>query len=597
MIDLLPWTRRRTTPHDCRLLVPSGLARTAVLLAAGQGERMAGTRQGSKPLIEVGGLLLIERAILALAQAGVMHFRVVVGSNAEEIGAALRGRRRLRALDIVLVHCADAHLGNGHSLAAGAAGLDAPFLLAMSDHLFDPRIAMRLQAQAAREPDRVHLATDADLAQVFDLDDATKVQADGGVIRALGKDLTSFSRVDVGVFHCPAWLGEVAARAIAAGAHSVSEVMRQAIAADAMRSCPIEPLSWQDVDTPEMLAEARRRLRTGGDPLRVRDPALLFRRLRLAGMLVGVMLLAWVLARQPFSQIAEVVASAGWSVLGVLAFPLLWYACNTAGTWVLVDGRVGLRALFYNRVAGEGLNSLLPLGGLGGEPFKVRHLARWLPEQEAATVAIASRLIEELSGVLLAGICLVVSALASVWPARWVPWVAALGVVLFAAGGAATVLLTRQAPARVAAALMRLLARPGTMPPCLPLRRVLGALAFHALGRIAGVLEVAFLLYVVGVSAGPAAIAAVYAILLLAGLATIAFPQGVGALEAASVFALGLLGAPPPVGAAFGLLRRGRMLFYGVLGTALSLLALRAPATLRALRPRPAATAHQAARP
>ena len=48
-------------------------------------------------------------------------------------------------------------------------------------------------------------------------------------------------------------------------------------------------------------------------------------------------------------------------------------------------------------------------------------------------------------------------------------------------------------------------------------------------------------------------------------------------LEAASVLALGLLGQPPPVGVAFGLLRRGRMLVYGAVGSALGLLVLRAP--------------------
>jgi uncharacterized membrane protein YbhN (UPF0104 family) len=67
----------------------------------------------------------------------------------------------------------------------------------------------------------------------------------------------------------------------------------------------------------------------------------------------------------------------------------------------------------------------------------------------------------------------------------------------------------------------------------------------------------------------------VSALLLLSGLATLIFPQGLGALEAASVFALGLLGEPAALGVAFGLLRRGRMVFYGVVGSALGLLVSR----------------------
>src|SRR4051794_22300530 len=151
-----PSGRNRASAHrmssEISRSCPGGFARTAVILAAGNGERMTGIERGSKPLLELDGLLLIERAILGLARAGVERFRVVVGTNADEIGGALRGRARLRDKDISLVRCSTARLGNGHSLAAGAEGLDGPFILCMSDHVFDPRIAVRLQTQGACDP-------------------------------------------------------------------------------------------------------------------------------------------------------------------------------------------------------------------------------------------------------------------------------------------------------------------------------------------------------------------------------------------------------------------------------------------------------------
>jgi choline kinase len=538
---------------------------------------MAGAHARAKPLLELDGLLLIERTILALACAGVHHFRVVVGTNAEEIGEALRARARLAKIDIQLVHCANARFGNGHSLAAGVTGLEEPFILCMSDHVFDPAIAWRLQARAAADPGRVHLATDANIGGVFDLDDATKVRVDGDVIRELGKGLASYSRIDVGLFHCPAWMSETAAQAVAAGAHSVSDVMRRAIDEDALRSCPIEPLFWQDVDTPAMLGEAQRRLRAAGDVLQARTSR---RPLRALGLMVALALLAWVIARQPFSEIAAVVAPLPWTVLGLLGFPLLWFASNSLGLWLVVRGRVGLRSLFFNRVAGEGLNALLPMAGLGGEPFKVRHLGRWLPPQEAATSVIASRVIEELGGVVFAGACLVISGRALLWPEWLRAGTTVLGLVLVAAGLAATLLLSGRVPARFAALVMRLVRRRGACPQGTPAAlgpwRVLGALGLHLVGRLAGFLEVVFLLHILGIDASPAAAAGVTALLLLAGVATLVFPQGIGALEAASVFALGLLGQPAALGVAFGLLRRSRMLIYGALGSALGLLAFRA---------------------
>ena len=65
-----------------------------------------------------------ERVILALRRAGVEQFRVVVGTNALEVAATLRSRRRLSGLSLAFVRCPDARLGNGLSLATGAAGLD-----------------------------------------------------------------------------------------------------------------------------------------------------------------------------------------------------------------------------------------------------------------------------------------------------------------------------------------------------------------------------------------------------------------------------------------------------------------------------------------
>jgi 1L-myo-inositol 1-phosphate cytidylyltransferase len=551
-----------------------GFARTAVILAAGQGSRMAGVRVLPKPLLELDGIPLIERAILGMARAGVLHFRVVVGDNAQVMERALRARPRLQQLDVVLVPCPDARLGNGHSLAAGAAGLDQPFILSMSDHVFDPRIPLWLQAQAVKDRDRVHLATDGAVSDVFDLDDATKVAVEGDSIRELGKNLERYSRVDVGLFYCPGWMGRLAVDAVAAGAHSVSDVMHLAIERDAMRSCAIEPLFWQDVDTPQMLREARRRLRINGDPLAGTAPRGR-RWLKRGGLAMGLGLVAWMVSRQPFSELAAALDTLpGW-VVGVLAFPLLWYLSNALGLWTLLGRRVGLGPLLFNRVAGEGLNALLPLAGFGGEPFKARHLARWLPEQEAVTFVIGSRIVEELSGLIFAGACLLVGATTlHAWPRLFF----SLGAVMVVAGGAGALLLTGSVPGRLAVRLMRLLRRPTVVPPRLPAAQVLGALGFHLAGRLFGLLEVTFLLAALGVQVTLPMAASVTGVLLVSGVGSLVFPQGLGVLEVASVFALGLLGQPAALGVTFGLVRRARMLTFGAAGSALGLLELRAPA-------------------
>jgi len=232
---------------------------TAVILAAGPGMRMRHRGERPKPLIELLGLSLLERVVLGFAEIGVRRFRIVVGENHRQISEAAARSERLRGLHVEVVAC-DSGGGNGHSLAAGAAGLSEPFYLAMADHAFDPAILSLLRERALADPMRVHLATDANIDGVFELDDATKVRTRDGLILELGKDLEAYDRVDVGLFYCPTWMSELARQAVANGANSVSEVMSGVIGCDAIRSCPIEPRAWQDVDTPAKLGEARRRL-------------------------------------------------------------------------------------------------------------------------------------------------------------------------------------------------------------------------------------------------------------------------------------------------------------------------------------------------
>jgi hypothetical protein len=440
----------------------------------------------------------------------------------------------------------------------------------MSDHVFDPCIAARLQAQGARDPGRVHLATDAAIADVFDLDDATKVRVEGDSIREIGKGWRATRAWTSACFI--ARRGSASSpdrrglgRALGVGRHAAGHLRGRA------PLLPDRALFWQDVDTPEMLQEARRRLRVVGDALREPRERKGLASLRRVGLPIAVALLAWVISRQPFAEIGRAVSALEWSVLGLLAFPLLWYASNTLGLWLVVRRRVSLRSLFFNRVAGEGFKALLPLAGFGGEPFKARHLGRWLPRQEAAALVVASRLIEELSGVSFAGACLVFSGRALHLSEVLRTTGTVLGLVLVVAGVAGTAVLSGRAPERLVSAAIRLVRRKpaGCAPAPLGMGRVLGAFALHLVGRLAGFLEVVFLLHLLGVDATAQAAAGVMALLLLSGVATIVFPQGLGALEAASVFALGLLGQPAALGVAFGLLRRARMLVYGALGSAL----------------------------
>ena len=233
----------------------------AVILAAGNGSRFK--EKGvelPKVLLKVGGLRLLERAVLSLNQIGVKHFYIVVGAYKEQIIEVMSKIKRLEDLDINFVECADYNLGNGVSFGKGAEQIDAPFLLTMSDHIFSIKTLQSFVDNVKEVPNLPALACDPKLEDVFDMDDATKVQSKDGFIHKINKELSSYDLIDTGLFYFPANYGKKIAQKAREGAHGVSDIMKQLIAEKGVRTAVIKKAIWQDVDNPSMRKEAEKRL-------------------------------------------------------------------------------------------------------------------------------------------------------------------------------------------------------------------------------------------------------------------------------------------------------------------------------------------------
>lgn len=234
------------------------MARAAVILAAGLGSRLAavggGREEYSKPLMSVGGQTLLERTIGCCRAAGIGRVLVVTGFRAERVEAEVE---RLDRGDLETVHNAEWQKANGLSLWVCRERLAGPFALMMSDHLFDPSILADMAAAEAPEGS-VTLAVDSKVDSIFDLDDATKVQVEGGKIVAIGKQLERYNAIDCGLFlSTPAIFGALEeARAESAGDCSLSQGMQIIGSRGRFLPFDIGARWWQDVDTPGMLAHA-----------------------------------------------------------------------------------------------------------------------------------------------------------------------------------------------------------------------------------------------------------------------------------------------------------------------------------------------------
>jgi 1L-myo-inositol 1-phosphate cytidylyltransferase len=234
----------------------------AVILMAGFGSRLRGSRDAFlKPLVSVGGRPLVSYTISALAEAGIKKINAVVGFESARLSAAVR-RLVPPKINVHFIENPDWQKKNGISLLAAADAVTPPFLLTMSDHLFDHAIIELLMTSA--DFSQLNVAVDKKLNTIFDLDDAMKVQTRGDRVIEIGKNLPNYDAIDTGLFVCPADIFKYLEKAKQAGDCSLNDGVHLMAADNRVRALDIGDAWWQDVDTPDMLRRAEERMRIVG---------------------------------------------------------------------------------------------------------------------------------------------------------------------------------------------------------------------------------------------------------------------------------------------------------------------------------------------
>ena len=244
----------------------------AVILMAGEGSRL---RQGYggqarlrgadkiflKPLVPVLGRPLISYVLETLIHAGIKTLNFVVGYESERMIAQVRPLIP-SDLHAAFIENRDWQKQNGISLLTAADYVTKPFLLTMSDHLFDGRVIHRLLDSFG--PDFLNVAIDRKLDSIFDLEDAMKVRVRGERVTDIGKNLQDYDAIDIGLFVCPLEIFDYLERAKSCGGKSdcsLAEGVRLMADDDKVRAIDIGDGWWQDVDTPQMLQQAQAKMR------------------------------------------------------------------------------------------------------------------------------------------------------------------------------------------------------------------------------------------------------------------------------------------------------------------------------------------------
>jgi choline kinase len=237
--------------------------REAVVLAAGKGGRIREQESDlPKPLHEVAGVPLLKRTILTLGRAGVRKVHVVIGFLGAQIRAAVEADPAYQraGVEVAFIENADYEQANGVSVLKAKAHVSGPFLLSMADHVYDVGLAQKAAGADMAAAD-LWLCVDRRVAEVYDIDDATKVRTAGGRIVEIGKTLGEYDAIDCGVFAVgPALFGALEKVLTEKGDCSLSDGVRALAAAGRARVLDVGAAFWQDVDTPGARQRAEREL-------------------------------------------------------------------------------------------------------------------------------------------------------------------------------------------------------------------------------------------------------------------------------------------------------------------------------------------------
>jgi 1L-myo-inositol 1-phosphate cytidylyltransferase / CDP-L-myo-inositol myo-inositolphosphotransferase len=228
----------------------------AVVLAAGRSERLQTvTGGGSKALIRLGGLAIVQRTVLTLLSYGLNRVVVVTGYHAGPVGTVID---RIAPGRVRAIYAGGWEAGNGATLAAAepAVAGEPSFVLMTADHLFGEG-AFRELLRAPPPACLIEPIPDADTWA-----EGTRVLLrESHQVLAFGKELAE-PGVDCGVFLLTPEVFECQREAAAEGDYTLAGALTRLAQRRPVRAIPLpDGCWWRDVDTPKDLSIARARLR------------------------------------------------------------------------------------------------------------------------------------------------------------------------------------------------------------------------------------------------------------------------------------------------------------------------------------------------
>lgn len=227
----------------------------AVIVAAGMGSRLWNQNdQMPKTLMPFNNETILATILHNIAATGEHEFAIVIGYRQEAIIDYLEKNNNF-GYRIELIVNPEWQRGNGISvLAAEPAVNGGTFLLSMSDHIVSVPALQRIVDHVSSKN---LLLVDPRIAEVFDLEDATKVRVNAHRIVDIGKAIQQYNGIDCGVFKLTPRFFAAMRERLKLQQESISAGIQGLIQQDDMEAVFMEPQDyWIDIDTPEAYQHA-----------------------------------------------------------------------------------------------------------------------------------------------------------------------------------------------------------------------------------------------------------------------------------------------------------------------------------------------------
>jgi len=221
-----------------------------VIIAAGTGSRIVEkTNDTPKTLLPFGKGSILSTILTNFNNSGINEFIIVVGYKSDLIKNYLKDNINF-GLNITFVMNNEWLRGNGISvLLSEEATKGENFILSMSDHIVSESAIKRL---IASEKDSNLLLVDQKINEIFDIDDATKVELIDDRIINIGKEIPDYNGIDCGVFRLKNNFYDAMREQLEKGRESISAAIEILIKNQDMHAVFTQKEDyWLDIDTPE----------------------------------------------------------------------------------------------------------------------------------------------------------------------------------------------------------------------------------------------------------------------------------------------------------------------------------------------------------